>query len=251
MSLTFDQGNQDQPRGHAVLYYRSGVGYAATYVVVLPIDVDLAKYVPPVFANQIKMSGMEEFAAFAMPPMPESAASYEFLQELAYRRSDDLICGGEVSENDFMESAQRVNDDVQEYAQLCRQTNATSSAIGEADSPAGLNPDLAVHDVMYSLMSEKDRLHELTKLVGKLKFAVEGPDQTLVDEAALEMQAIAKYLPDNYNVTQIIESSRLVDPENSSLTQLYLERCYKLADADYSGLANVEQAIKDLTQRES
>ena len=86
--------------------------------------------------------------------------------------------------------------------------------------------------------------------MGKLKFAVEGPDQALVDEAALEMQAIAKYLPDNYNVTQIIESSRSVDPENSSLTQLYMERCYKLADADYAGLANVEQAIKELTQEE-
>lgn len=234
-----------------MLYYRSGVGYAATYMVVLPIDVDLAKYVPPVFANQIKMSGMEEFAAFAMPPMPESAGSYEFLEELAYRRSDDLICGGEVSENDLMESAQRVNDDVQEYAQLCRQTNATATAISEAHSQGGLSPDLAVHDVMYSLMSEKDRLHELAKLVGKLKFAIEGPDQTPVDEAELEMRAIARYLPDNYNVTQIIESSRSADPENSSLTQLYLERCYKLADADYAGLANIERAIKELTQGES
>ncbi len=60
MDLIFDQGNQAQPRGHAILYYRSGNEILATYMVILPLKVDFAKYIPPVLASQVKAQGLEE-----------------------------------------------------------------------------------------------------------------------------------------------------------------------------------------------
>ena len=110
MDLSFDQGNQTEPKGHAILYYRAGSEILATYVIVLPLTVDFAKYIPPVMASQVKAQGMEEFSAFAIPPVPEEVQGYESLENLARLRGDDLVFGGEVRDNDFLEAAQRVND---------------------------------------------------------------------------------------------------------------------------------------------
>ena len=243
MDMIFEQGNQDQPKGHAILYYRSGGSVLATYVVVLPLQVDFAKYIPPVLAAQVKDTGLEEFSAFAIPPMPEEVQSYEFLEDLARRRGDDLVFGGEVRDNDFLEAAQRVNDAVQAYAQLYQQVNGVAQGGGTLESAPS---DLSVDEVMFSLTSEKDKLRDLSKLVGKLQFAMEGKDSRLIRETEGEIGSLARYLPENYHVTRIIESARRSVEQGSRLTQLYLERCYKLADEDYLGLQEVEQAIRDL-----
>lgn len=249
MSLTFDLGSPEHPKGHALLYYHAGSGFAATYLVVLPLLVDFAKYVPPVLASQIKMTSLEQFSAFAMPPVPEAVETYSALEQLAQRRSDDLVFGGTVREDDFMESAQRVNDDVQEYASLYQ------SRTQEALAPAGEAPgaesasNFTVSDVMFSLMSEKDRLQELAKLVGKLRFAVEGKDTGLVAETEAEMQAIAHHMPESYQASKIIQAAKQPGATGARLTQLYLERCYKLAESDTAGLATVEQGIRDLEKR--
>ena len=59
------------------------------YVVILPLAVDFAKYIPPVLASQVKDTSLEEFSAFAIPPVPEVMQSYEFLEELARLRGDE------------------------------------------------------------------------------------------------------------------------------------------------------------------
>lgn len=243
MDIRFDQGNQDQPRGHAILYYRAGSEILATYIVVLPLAVDFAKYVPPVLASQVKGTGLEEFSAFAIPPAPEEVQSYEFLEELARRRGDDLVFGGEVWGNDFLEAAQRVNDAVQVYAQLYQRGMAVVQEAGALESGSS---ELSVDEVMFSLMSERDKLGELVKLVGKLQFAVEGKDIRVTGEAENEILAMARHLPENYRIPNLIETTKGSVEHGSRLAQLYLERCYKLADEDYLGLQEVEKAMREL-----
>ncbi len=240
MSLTFERGNPDQPRGHSILYYRSSGQILATYVIVLPLAVDFGKYVPPIMASQVKASGLEEFSAFAIPPIPEEFQSYEQLEELASRRGDDMIFDGEVPTDDFMEAAQRVNDAVQEYARLYQQAG------GQAGGPIPIDAsELSVDEVMFSLMSDKDRLGEMGKLVGKLQFALGGADTRLASETEQEMRALGRFLPENYQIDRIIQIASQPGENGSQLLQLYLERCYKLADEDYLGLQKVDETIRE------
>ena len=243
MDLIFDQGNQAQPRGHAILYYGSGNEILATYMVILPLKVDFAKYIPPVLASQVKAQGLEEFSAFAIPPVPEATESYQFLEELARLRGDDLVFGGQLPSNDFLEAAQRVNDAVQSYTKLCQQWTESQHATGTpAQEPSGPSVD----EVLFSMMGEKDKLGELAKLVGKLQFAVEVKDARLMEEAEKEISTLARYLPEEYHVHRIIESAERSTGNGPRLAQLYLERCYKLADQDSAGLQRVEQTIREL-----
>ncbi|HET7769188.1 MAG TPA: hypothetical protein VFN74_10490, partial [Chloroflexota bacterium] len=69
MAVRFERGDPDRPRGHALLYYRTTDGQIlATYVVVLPIAINPAKYIPPAFAQRI--SEQATVAATARPPHP-------------------------------------------------------------------------------------------------------------------------------------------------------------------------------------
>ena len=243
MDLSFEQGEQTQSRGHAIIYYRTGGEILATYIVVLPLTVDFAKYIPPVLASQVKAQGMEQFSAFAIPPIPEEVPSYEFIAELARHRGDDLIYGGEVPDNDVLEAAQRVNDAVQAYAQLYQQRAELVQGTGALEpAPSDLN----VGEVIFSLMSDKDKLGELAKLVGKLQFAVEGNDAHLLDETESEIRTLTRYLPENYQIPRLMEVAKQSVGRESRLAQLYLERCYKLVDGDYLGLQQIEKAIQEL-----
>jgi len=243
MDLIFDLGNQNAPRGHAILYYDTVSGMVATYLVVLPMRVDFAKYIPPVMASQVKNSGLEEFSAFAIPPIPEEIESYQFLEELAHRRGDDLIQGGRVVGDNPLEAAQQVNDVVQAYAELYQAV--IGSIGGDVAHPPELS-GMSVNEVMFSLMSEKEKLGEVAKLVGKLQFAVDGKDATLMQETEDEICAIARYLPENYNIPTLMEVVKRSMGNGFQLTKLYLERCYKLAEEDYLGIQEAEEAIREL-----
>src|SRR5215213_7268309 len=76
MAARFELGDPEHPRGHALVYFRvSGGGdeLLATYVVVLPIAINPAKYIPPA-----------------------SAGDLAALRRLAEHRGDDLLDGGVV-----------------------------------------------------------------------------------------------------------------------------------------------------------
>ena len=245
MSLSFEQGSQEQPKGHAVLYFRSPSELLATYIVVLPLTVDFTKYIPPLMANQVKDVGLEQFSAFAIPPVPEKVDSMQVLEELARIRGDDLIYGGDVTSNDFMEAAQRVNDAVQSYAQLYR-GSAPALQAEDQEQPEEGQAGPSVGEVVYSLMGERDKLAELTKLVGKLRFAIEGKDRKQIEEAEADMKTLARYLPEGCRVQRLAEAAKLSVEHGPRLTELYLERCYKLSDEDYIGLRQVEEAIQEM-----
>ena len=73
MELKFEIGDSSQPRGHALLYFTdaSSDKIFATYVVLLPITVDVSKYVPPFLMNQVGDTVPGDMSAFAFPPAPE------------------------------------------------------------------------------------------------------------------------------------------------------------------------------------
>ena len=248
MSMNFEQGSLEQPRGHAILYFRSPTAVLASYIVVLPLMVDFSKYIPPFMATQVKDAGLEQFSAFAMPPLPERVESYEALDNLASVRGDDLIFGGDIPSEDFLEAAQRVNDAVQSYAQLYRSRVRTTQEGATTEELEAGAPGLSVGEVVYSMMSDRDKLGELTKLVGKLRFAIEGSDRRQMAEAKLEMQTLSKHLPDSYSIPRLIEVAESSVERGPHLTELYLERCYKLCDEDYLGLQKVEGAIREAEQ---
>ena len=68
----------------------------ATYLVVLPISIDLAKYVPPFLMGQLGDTTDHDLSAFAFPPFPEKIESYDQLTELAAEREDDVILAGAI-----------------------------------------------------------------------------------------------------------------------------------------------------------
>ena len=106
----------------------------------------------------------------------------------------------------------------------------------------------SVKDVIYEFMGEPDKLSELSKLVGKLRFASEGHEgfynRSFIEEVESEILSLDRYLPVNYNIKSLIQSTKLESDSGSVLAQLYLERCYKLYEEDYIELQNIEDKIK-------
>ncbi|MBI2936353.1 MAG: hypothetical protein HYY31_06070 [Chloroflexi bacterium] len=251
MFLTFERGDQAKPKGHAVLYFRDRADSSklvATYVVVLPVSVDLVKYMPPFLAFQHGEASARELSAFAFPPLPEAAEGRERLELLAEVRDDDLIFGGEVGTKEASELLSRVNDAVQSYSQAYH-AYVESEAPAEAPATEKTSPEPSVKEVLYGLMSERDRLAELSRLIGTLRFALDGSDQRMAQETKDEAQMLAKYLPQHYKVDQLLEAASDPSRGGADLAQLYLARCYKLLDEDFNGVREMEEQIQQARLR--
>lgn len=247
MDIVFDSGSKEKPRGHALVYFRNTANPEeiwVTYTVILPIAVDVSKYVPPFLMNQVGDVGPKDISAFAFPPAPELLGSYRDLQEMALSRDDDILFAGNINPSDVSTAMMIVNDVVQQYAELY-------SEVVEIEVPidleqVGKESGVPVTEVLYSLMSEGDKLGELTKLVGRLRFAVEGSDAGLIREAEEEIDLLARHLSDNHKITQLVEVAKSGDKRGAEMAELYLQRCYHLSKEDYGKLGQVEMEIKVL-----
>ena len=240
--MYFETGNEISPKGHALVYFRDRNdvdSIFATYIIVLPISVDVSKYIPPMFASQMQGMSAQDLNGFAFPPMPEKVDNIESIRRLAEIRGDDLIDGGTGNLTDPMESMNTVNELQQEYIKLWENSLETQNDEHVLDS---------VKDVIYEFMGEPDKLSELAKLVGKLRFASEGHEgfynRSMIEEVESEILSLARYLPDNYKIESLIQSTKLESDSGSVLAQLYLERCYKLYEEDYIELQKIEDKIK-------
>jgi hypothetical protein len=248
MDLTYERGDSSAPKGHALLYFRSaapGSKPLATYVICLPVAVDLVKYMPPFLAPHIGEMGAQEMSAFAFPPVPEEVDGHGHLEALAQARGDDLLFGGVVDAAQAPSLLGRVNDAVQAYARSYSASIPARVAAGDrgaAEEPSGLE----VNEVLYELMGPRDRLAELARLVGKLRFAAEGSDARQVEEAEREVRALARRLPETYRIDALVRAAKVPTPSSGELAGLYLDRCYKLADEDYPRLKEIEERIQAL-----
>ncbi|PZC47438.1 MAG: hypothetical protein C1O27_001385 [Chloroflexi bacterium] len=249
MSLSFEIGSAGSPKGHTLLYFQDGSNsgsWLVTYVVVLPVKVDLSRYLPPMFLSQVQMGNLDvqDMSAFAFPPVPEPFDSKSRMEQLAALRGDDLLYGGALSGEDLQHSMLVVNELVQEYAQLCLQYQA--AAPGPADEPPQVG-ELSVSRFMYEFMSPVERLAELSKLMGKLQFAVAGPDEHMVKETKGELEAIASHFAEHFWMNRLLEAAGSSSSEGRQLAQLYLDRCYRLVDEDFLKAKAIEEEIGKIT----
>ena len=244
MTLSFELGKIESPRGHALLYFKDSVqgDFYATYIVLLPITVDVSKYVPPFLMNQVGEFGPGDMSAFAFPPAPEQVEGYDYLVDLAKKRQDDLLDGGEVTGTDVSSSMMKVNDVVQEYLELYEERYEIEAlTLDESESAS----ELHVNDVLYSMMTEPDRLNELTKLVGRLRYAVESSEESIVKEVQSDINALSGYLPVSFQIQNLLEWAGKVSDQSSYMTDLYLKRCFHLSREEYKELGEVEARIND------
>lgn len=252
MDLNFERGDPDRPRGHAIMYFRDPSNpdeVAATYVIVLPVNVDIAKYVPPFLAGQVPNLGEEGLGTFAFPPAPEPAGTIDEIIAIAEVRHDDLIFAGTHALGDVANLMGIVAEIVEEYAGRYEALSGISITSGEAaDAPPGegadaLSTSTEVDDVVYGLMSEADRLTELTRLVGRLRFAIEGDDHGTSEEAAAHIRALGKQMPPNRRIDRLLGAATSPEANGSKLAQLYLERAYCLSREDYLRVKSIDDEI--------
>ena len=106
----------------------------------------------------------------------------------------------------------------------------------------------SVNSVLYEFMSDADRLRELSKLIGKLRFAAEGYDPRLRREAEDEIESLSGYMPENFNIGKIAEAAGMSNSVGDNLAQLYLERCYRLREEDYRGVQKIDDEIRSIEE---
>ncbi|MDP6495340.1 MAG: hypothetical protein QGI09_07995 [Dehalococcoidia bacterium] len=252
MDIVFEKGNQEEPKGHALVYFRSSSDpeqVLGAYLVILPITVEVSKYMPPFLMNQVGELGPKDMSAFAFPPVPENLEGHVRLVELAVMRDDDIIYCGTINPADVPSAMMALNEAVQWYAEKYSQmTEARHPEKAEADQEI---PGFDVNEVLYGLMSDNDKLSELTRLVGRLRFVVEGGEKVLAQEAETEINLLAKYLPENHQISRLIEAAKAGGSVGARLADLYLQRCFHLIQQEYIKLGQVEAELKSLEAGES
>lgn len=246
MLLSFERGSASEPKGHALAYFRNGGRpdeIYATYLIVPPIAIDLVKYMPPMFASKISLADMENMSAIPLPPIPEKVQGVEYLRRLAESRGDDVLFLGSLDVSDIPIVLAQVTDAAQEY--LRAYNGFLKSHPIQAPEPM---PALgaSVNEVMYGLMGERDKLGELSKLVGKLRYAVDSGIGSMADEASEEMGLLAKHLAEKYRVPRVIAAAKAPGERGRKLVELHVSRCYKLCDEDYRAVEELDGQIRTL-----
>ena len=231
-----------------------------TYVVILPVPLDLSKYMPPFLATQVAEMTSDTISSFAFPPAPEPMGDYEEMMRLAELRDDDVIYAGTHSFSDAFGIMEKVSEATSRYSDVyayAHHDGAVPVAIGDddgeedADSNGDDYDDLAVDDLIYGSMAEADLLSELTSLLGRMKYAVDGGDADTAEESRSKIRAIGRYLPDNRRVSDLIAAASETNENSSRLAQLYLDRAYCLYREDYLRLKKIDEDIAQLSDDDS
>ena len=244
MDLIFENGDRLNPKGHALIYFRSNVDHnaiAATYIVVLPISVEISKYVPPFLMSQVGNMDEQNLSAFAFPPIPEEMPDESAVNRLANLRNDDLLYGGEIDLNNPTSCMEQINELVGRYTTMYKTAEMdTSKSQTESDS------GIPINDVLYQLMSPDDKLTELTRLVGKLRFGMEGIDESAIKDSEIELTILSTHFPPNHNIEQLILAIKSAGKKSEELADLYVKRCYSLVNEQYDQVRELEAKIDKL-----
>ena len=111
MDLIFQKGSKESPKGHALLYFTNKDNSSeiwGTYIITLPIEVDIKKYMPPFLVNDNNAINSSDFNSFAFPPSPELIGTIENMEDLAELRDEDLIDGGSIDINDSANNMMKI-----------------------------------------------------------------------------------------------------------------------------------------------
>jgi hypothetical protein len=262
MAIQFLRGDSQAPKGHAIFIARSTTNpgvVLSTYCVVPPMPLSLAKYIPSFLAAQLSAEELQDTSSvpvMPIPPMLEEGSSLEQLQILAERRDDDLCEIGQISPRDEKSSMELVAQGCQEYGQLYMnyastfhlQDAARRLSSSEDDGPLALD-DLDAEELLIQTLTERQRLAELSKLVGVTRYALDGKDLHLVQETRQRMQKVARALPEKYRTAELISAATDPQTRGTKLAELYIERGYKLLDEEYADIPGIERAIRELQEQ--
>jgi hypothetical protein len=178
-----------------------------------------------------------------LPPVPETVANLETLRVLADQRDDDLILAGEATTAQIDQLLTYTSEAAQLYFHMYEdfaRTFPESSSPKPAEAIAGPSSE----ELTFALMGERERLGELAKLTGALRYAVEGNDSHLAGETSNRMRLLAKHMAPKYWADRVVDAAAQAGPTGARLTQLYLDRCYKLLEEDYSAVAELDAEIE-------
>lgn len=237
MEIFFEKGDKNHPVGHGFIYFtdtEDSSKVSASYVIFFPIDVDISKYIPPFLSGQIEGLSSENTQSFIFPPSPEEVESIEWINNLASLRNDDVIFGGSTKLSDVSIMMTEVKNCMDKYIDLYKSSINLES-----------NTTDTIDYVVYGIMSEQDLLSELTILLGRFRYAIEGNDKITIQETDNKISSIGKYLPENMNIDLLLNSAKKSDESGSILAQLYLERAYSLHKEDYKRVKVLEDKIKE------
>lgn len=217
------------------------------------MPLSLAKYLPSFLAAQLSPEELQDTTnvpVMPIPPMLEEGSSLEQLQMLADYRDDDLCDLGIINPRDEGARMQLVAQGCQEYGQLYMNQVSTFKQSTPAlptmeDEPIALD-DLDADELLVQTMNDRQRLAELTKLIGVVRYALDGKDSHLVQETQQRMQRIARQMPEKYRTSELITAATSQQASGARLAELYIERGYKLLDEEYADIPNIERAIRDL-----
>jgi hypothetical protein len=258
MQLSFDLGDPQAPRGHAIVYAHAGDNrnhILATYCVVLPIQFSIGKFLPPMLASQLPMEGLQDPEAMSVVPIPpilEDAPSLEQLRLVAERRGDDLCDIGTIFISDDSQRMTYAAEACQSYAQLFAEYARNWPNVVVENPEVSHTPldDLNVEEVLAGVLSERDRLADLVGMVGQARYAIEGHDQRLLEEVTQSMRRLARTLPEKYRANQLIDVATRGDGSSPHLAELYIKRAYKLADEEYADIPAIDSEIRALHETE-
>jgi hypothetical protein len=246
--FTYERGDPSRPVGHALLYFTttSSTEVQATYIVVPPIIIDFAKYVPPLLASSLGSAGLLAQTSFLpVPPAPEPFELHE-LRRIAAIRGDDVLLAGSAGAWDAAALMARVAELGDAYARAYRDAVAREPEPAAEAQPEQASDSGAASALLYSVLSEAERLEELSRQVGRLRYALEGRDTTLAESTRLEMRAIAAYLPEKYRADELIDAASQADRAGARLAELFIERGYKLQQDDFEAIPRLDAEIADL-----
>jgi hypothetical protein len=258
MTIRFLRGDSQAPKGHASFVARSSVDsrtVLCTYCVVPPMPLSLAKYLPSFLAAQLSLEELQDATnvpVMPIPPMLEEGNSLEHLEMLAEERDDDLCDIGTISPRDEAGRMQMVAQGCQEYGQLYmnhasrfKQEPAVLSSI--EDEPVPLD-DMDAEELLIQTMTERQRLAELSKLIGVARYALDGKDTHLLQETKQRMQRIGRQMAEKYRINELIAAATSPQPRGARLAELYIERGYKLLDEEYADIPGIERSIRELQE---
>lgn len=245
--LIYERGDPAQPVGHAFLYFghRGDQQVLATYVVIPPILIDLAKYMPPMFASSMDMSALAPQASFLpIPPVPEPIELGQILG-MAELRGDDILVAGPPSPGaDPTTLLTQVVEIAEAYSQSYRSNIRPNVPTPAEEERQAAEPDSPhVRALMYATLSEGERLEALARELGRIRYGVEVGDADTTENALAEMRAIANSLPAKFKTHELIEIADRSDAASVRLTQLYLDRGFRLCTEEYEALPAIEAEI--------
>lgn len=250
MRATFERGDPQAPRGHAIVFVREAGNpsqFRASYLVIAPIQMDFAKYIPPMFAGQLSAMVPSGPTALPLPPIPEPVESLEWLERLAEARHDDLLDGGQVDASNPQQLIFTMTELASEYAALWTDYAARLAAEPRPEQELAAGALTDVDDLLLSLMNDSEKVSRVARLAGTLRYAVEVADTRLEHETAGEMERIGRQLSDTYRVAELVAAARRPDQEGEHLLTLFVDRAYKLASEDYVELKRIDREIDRLT----